>query len=43
MEVEGKADIDIFTRNAQIMLANHLKIKTVSHSSEHVAAALAHY
>jgi hypothetical protein len=33
MEVEGKADIALFTRNAQIIMANHLKVKAVSRSS----------
>jgi 1-acyl-sn-glycerol-3-phosphate acyltransferase len=37
MEVEGKADIETFTRNAQIIVANHLKIKAVSRSSEQVS------
>jgi 1-acyl-sn-glycerol-3-phosphate acyltransferase len=40
MEVEGKADIDTFTRNAQIIVANHLKIKAVSRTSEQVAEVL---
>ena len=34
MEAEGKADIDTFTKNAQILLANHLKIRAISRSSE---------
>jgi hypothetical protein len=38
MEVEGKADIDTFTRNAQIIMANHLKVRAVSRSSENIAA-----
>jgi 1-acyl-sn-glycerol-3-phosphate acyltransferase len=38
MEVEGKADIGTFMKNAQVLLANHLKIKAVSHSSEDVKA-----
>jgi 1-acyl-sn-glycerol-3-phosphate acyltransferase len=41
MEVEGKADIATFTRNAQLVMASHLKIKAVSRSSEDVAAVLA--
>lgn len=32
MEAEGKADIDTFTTNAQIIFANHLKTKAISRS-----------
>lgn len=32
MEAEGKADIDTFTMNAQIIFANHLKTKAISRS-----------
>jgi 1-acyl-sn-glycerol-3-phosphate acyltransferase len=41
MEVEGKADIDKFAKNAQIFLANHLKIKAIARSSKDVKSALA--
>jgi 1-acyl-sn-glycerol-3-phosphate acyltransferase len=40
MEIEGKAEIQRFTRNAQIVIANHLKVKAVSMSSEDVARVL---
>jgi hypothetical protein len=38
MEAEGKADIDTFTRNAQIILANRLKIRAISRTSEEIKA-----
>ena len=36
MEAEGKADIDTFTMNAQIIFANHLKTKAVSRSKSDI-------
>ena len=37
MEAEGKADIDTFTMNAQIIFANHLKTKAISRSKYDIA------
>jgi 1-acyl-sn-glycerol-3-phosphate acyltransferase len=42
MEVEGKAGIKTFTQNAQIMLANYLKVKAVSRTSDEMASAVWH-
>ncbi|OHS98870.1 Acyltransferase family protein [Tritrichomonas foetus] len=36
MEAEGKADIDTFTVNAQIIFANHLKTKAISRSKSDI-------
>ena len=36
MEAEGKADIDTFTTNAQIIFANHLKTKAISRSKDDI-------
>lgn len=36
MEVEGKGDIDTFTEKAQLIMANHMKVKAVTRSSDEI-------
>ena len=36
MEKEGKGDIDTFTKNAQLIMANHLGVKAVTCGSEDI-------
>ena len=36
MQDEGKGDIDTFTEKAQLIMANHMKVKAVTRSSDEI-------